>query len=112
MTQNEKITNAQNIEEQEKLKANYEAESQVKEQEILNLKNTITKKNNEIFELQKVTKSLTEDRDEWKQEAHSARQVQQESKHTKAANDFNTAFIKLQNKKGWQWDEAQGWTKA
>ena len=64
MTQNEKITNAQNIEEQEKLKANYEAESQVKEQEILKLKNTITKKNNEIFELQKVTKNLTEDRDE------------------------------------------------
>ena len=64
MNQNEKITNAQNIEEQEKLKANYEAESQVKEQEILKLKNTITKKNNEIFELQKVTKSLTEDRDE------------------------------------------------
>ena len=64
MNQNEKITNAQNIEEQEKLKERYEAESQVKEQEILKLKNTITKKNNEIFELQKVTKGLTEDRDE------------------------------------------------
>jgi len=64
MNQNEKITNAQNIEEQEKLKANYEAESQVKEQEILKLKNTITKKNNEIFELQNANEGLGKDRDE------------------------------------------------
>ena len=112
MTNQEKITNAQNIEEQEKLKQKYEEEKSTLNQEILSLRNKITKKNNEIFELQKSTESLVKDRDEWKSEAHRNRRIEQENKHTKAANDFNTEFIKLQQKKGWQWDEAQGWSKA
>ena len=49
----EKITPSKNIEEQEKLKAKYEEESKEQQQKILDLENTITKKNDEIFELQK-----------------------------------------------------------
>jgi hypothetical protein len=60
----EKITSAKNIEEQEKLKAKYEAEKEALEQENLTLKNTITKKNDEIFELQKVNKRIADERDD------------------------------------------------
>jgi hypothetical protein len=59
-----KITTAQNLEEQEQLKAKYEEENQAKDQEILKLRNTITKKNDEIFELQKAHKTIVKDRDE------------------------------------------------
>jgi len=109
---NGKITNAQIIEEQERLKAKYEEEKSALEQENLTLQNTITQKNNEIFEYQKENKNLAKDRDEWKNEAHANRRIEQEKKHNKATNDFNTAFIELQAKKGWQWNESQGWIKA
>jgi hypothetical protein len=59
MNEPEKITNAQNIEEQEQLKAKYEAEKTALEQENLSLQNKITKKNDEIFELQKTNKNAT-----------------------------------------------------
>jgi hypothetical protein len=64
MNEQEKITNAQNIEEQEKLKQKYEEEKSTLNQEILNLRGKITKKNDEIFELQKNQESLVKDRDE------------------------------------------------
>ena len=65
MTENqEKITPSKNIEEQEKLKSKYEAEKEALEQENLNLKNKITKKNDEIFELQKTNKRVAEERDD------------------------------------------------
>jgi hypothetical protein len=111
-TNTEKITPAQNIEEQEQLKAKYETEVKAVQEENLTLQNTITKKNDEIFELQKAHKAVTKDRDEWKNEAHRNRRVEQAKQATKAANDFNTEFIKLQQKKGWAWDEATGWVKA
>jgi len=60
----EKITPSKNIEEQEKLKSKYEAEKEALEQENLNLKNKITKKNDEIFELQKTNKRVAEERDD------------------------------------------------
>jgi len=60
----EKITSAKIIEEQENLKAKYEAESKEKDQQILSLQNIITKKNDEIFELQKESQSLAQSRDE------------------------------------------------
>jgi len=60
----EKITTAQISENQEKLKAKYEAEIETAQQEILKLKNTCTKKDDEIFELQKNQESLVKDRDE------------------------------------------------
>ncbi len=59
-----KITSAKIIEEQEQLKEKYEAESQAKDQQILDLQNTITKKNDEIFELQKANKRTAEERDD------------------------------------------------
>lgn len=111
-TNQEKITNAQIIQEQEKLKQKYEEEIKAIQAENLTLQNTILKKDDEIFEYQKENQTLAKDRDEWKSEAHRNRRIEQEKQHTKATNDFNQEFIKLQAKKGWAWDEAQGWIKA
>jgi len=61
---NEKITSAKLIEDQEQLKAKYEAEINTIQQENLSLQNTILKKDNEIFDLQKTNKNLSQDRDE------------------------------------------------
>lgn len=112
MTENqEKITSAKNIEEQERLKAKYEEEKEALEQENLTLKNTITKKNDEIFELQKANKRIAEERDDWKTEANARAKIQQESKQHKEQKDFETEFKNLQAKKGLQWDETQQtWT--
>ena len=96
----EKITSSKNIEEQEKLKQKYEEESKEQQQKILDLENTITKKNDEIFELQKANKNLATERDDWKKEAHAARKVQSETKQHKETTDFLTEFNKLQQKKG------------
>jgi hypothetical protein len=109
--QQEKITNAQIIEEQEKLKAKYEAEKAQLEQENLTLQNTVLKKDDEIFEYQKREKELAKDRDEWKNEAHRNRRIQSESKQVKEASDFKTEYIKLQEQKGWKWSEERGWVK-
>jgi len=64
MNEKEKITTSKNIEEQEKLKAKYEEDSKAKDQQILDLQNKITKKNDEIFELQKTNKRVAEERDD------------------------------------------------
>jgi len=112
MNENEKITSAKIIAEQEKLKEKYEAELKAVQEQNLSLQNTILKKDDEIFELQRTNEGLGKDRDEWKQSAHTARKVQQATKQHKEQADFNSEFIKLQNKKGWQWDESQGWSKA
>ena len=113
MNQNEeKITKAQIEEKQAELKAKYELEIEATQQANLKLKKELTDKDDEIFELQKANKNLASEADEWKSEAHKNRRVEQAKKATKEATDFNSAFIKLQNKKGWQWDESQGWTKA
>jgi predicted esterase YcpF (UPF0227 family) len=60
----EKITQAQIIAEQEKLKQKYETEIKAVQQENLTLQNTILKKDDEIFEYQKREKELAKDRDE------------------------------------------------
>ena len=110
--QNEKITSSKIIEEQEKLKEKYETEIKAVQEQNLTLQNTILKKDDEIFELQKANEGLGKDCDEWKTSAHAARRVQQATKQHKEQADFETEFIKLQNQKGWQRDEARGWTKA
>jgi len=61
---NEKITPSKIIEEQEKLKAKYEAELKTVQEQNLTLQNTILKKDDEIFELQKANEGLGKDRDE------------------------------------------------
>jgi hypothetical protein len=75
------------------------------------LQNTILKKDNEIFELQKTNQSVAQDRDEWKTEAYRNRRIEQEKKATKEQNDFKTEFIKLQAQKGLTWNEERGWNK-
>ena len=88
----DQITPSKNIEEQEKLKTKYEEESKEQQQKILNLENTITNKNDEIFELQKANKNLAIERDDWKKETHAARKVHQETKQYKEQTDFLTEF--------------------
>lgn len=107
-----KITSDKIIEDQERLKQKYETEIKAAQQENLSLQNTILKKDDEIFELQKANEGLGKDRDDWKREASARRKAQAESKQVKEAQDFETEFIKLQAKKGWSWDESQGWVKA
>lgn len=109
---NEKITSNEIIEKQAQIKAKYEAELKKAQAENLTLQNTILKKDDEIFELQQTNEGLGKDRDKWKQSAHATRRIEQATKQHKKANDFNTEFIKLQAKKGWAWDESQGWIKA
>jgi peptidoglycan hydrolase CwlO-like protein len=99
MNENEKITSAKIIEEQEQLKAKYETEIKAVQQANLSLQNTLLKKDDEIFELQKSQTSLTKDRDEWKSEARRNRRIEQEQKQTKEQNDFLTEFAKLQEAK-------------
>ena len=111
MNNEEKITSAKIIAEQEQLKAKYEAEIKKAQEDNLDLQNKIIKKDDEIFELQKNQESLVKDRDEWKTEARRNRRIEQEQKQTKAQNDFKTEYIKLQEQKGWAWDEVKGWTK-
>jgi len=60
----EKITTAQISENQAKLKAKYETEIETAQQAILKLKNDLTEKDNEIFELQKANQRTTEERDD------------------------------------------------
>ena len=96
MTEKEPITPAQIQENQEQLKAKYETEIETAQSQILALKNTITQKNDEIFELQKATKKLASDVDDWKTEAHRNRRVEQAKQVNKQTNDFLTEFTKLQ----------------
>lgn len=97
--QQEKITSAQISEEEEKLKAKYEAEIATAQQEILKLKKIRVEKDDEIFELQKENEKLTGQVDEWKLEARRNRRIEQEKKANKEANDFLTEFNKLQEAK-------------
>ena len=60
----QKITPAQISENQQKLKAKYEAEIETAQEEILKLKNNLTVKDDEIFELQKVNKRVAGERDD------------------------------------------------
>jgi len=96
----EKITLAKNIEEQEKLKVKYEEESKEQQQKITLLESTITKKNDEIFELQKENKRTAGERDDWKTEANARSKVYQENKKTDEQTNFLTELAKLQEKKG------------
>lgn len=96
----EKITLEKNIQEQEDRKAQYETDREVWKQEKLQLQNLLGKKNDEIFELQKANEKLTEERDDWKKEAHASRKTYQAEKKTKEQTDFMSEFAKLQAKKG------------
>ena len=96
----EKITSSKIVEQQEKLKNKYELENQEQQQKIIDLESKIIKKNDEIFELQKVNKRVAGERDDWKTEAHASRKVYQETKQHKEQTDFLSEFKKSQERKG------------
>jgi hypothetical protein len=100
MNDPEKITSSKIIEEQEQLKQKYEAELKTIQQENLSLQNTILKKDDEIFELQKENERTAKDRDDYKLEARRNRKIELEKKETKETNDFLTEYKKLQAQKG------------
>ena len=113
MNQNqEKITPLKNSEEMEKLIQDLKSELAKEKQETLTWKNSKIKTEQELFAKEKEANRLAQEKEDWKREAYVARKIQSESKQAKEQQDFNTEFIKLQQKKGWQWDEAQGWVKA
>jgi hypothetical protein len=111
MNDQEKITPAQISESQENLKAKYELDIEAAQQANLGLKKTLTDKDDEIFELQKQNKMLANEVEEWKTEARRNRRIEQAKQATKSQNDFKTEYIKLQEQKGWKWDEMKGWVK-
>ena len=111
MNEPEKITPLKNSEDYEKLKADYEADKENLKAKVEEWKNVAIKRDETIFEKDKLIEKLAEEKEDWKREAHAARRIQSESKHTKEANDFKTEYIKLQEQKGWKWSEERGWTR-
>jgi dihydroxyacid dehydratase/phosphogluconate dehydratase len=63
------------------------------------LQDTLLKKDDEIFELQKQNKKLAGEVDDWKLEARRNRRIELDQKQTKETNDFLTEFNKLQQAK-------------
>ena len=109
---NEKTTPLQNSEEHAKIVADLETQIETKKQKVEEWKNAYLKSEQERLTLKKSCERAQEEAEDWKREAYSAKKVQAESKQAKEQADFNTEFIKLQNQKGWQWDEARGWNKV
>ena len=108
----DKITPLKNSEEHQKLVNKYEAEIETHKQATLDWKNAAIKKDDTILELKKARERAEAERDDWKREAHASRRVQAESQQAKEQTDFLTEFKKLQEKKGWQWDEnKETWIK-
>ena len=100
----QKITPLKNTEDYEKLKAKYETEKLALKAEVEKWKNTAIKRDDLLLERDKTIDKLAEERDDWKQEAHKQRKVYQETKQHKEAQDFETEFIKSQEKKGIKWN--------
>lgn len=110
MTENqEKITPLKNSEDYEKLKTDYKAKIQEKEQEVEKWKNTAIKSDKESLAKDKVIERLETERDDWKEEACASRKVHQESKQVKEKNDFLSEFKNLQAQKGRVYEEGRGW---
>ena len=103
--QPEKITPLKNTEDYENLKQKYETEKQELKAEVEKWKNTAIKRDDLLLEKDKALDRLTEERDDWKTEAHKQRKVYQETKQHKEQTNFLSEFKKLQAKKGFQWDE-------
>lgn len=103
--QKEKITPLQNSEDYEKLKADYEAKIEEKKDEVEKWKNTAIKSDDASLVKDKEIERLEKEKDDWRQEALSARKVYKENKKTQEQTDFLTEFKRLQAKKGLQWDE-------
>jgi len=105
----EKITPLKNTEDYEKLKEKYETEKTELKAEVEKWKNTAIKRDDLLLEKDKALDHLTEERDDWKTEAHKQRKVYQATKQHKEQTDFLSEFKKSQERKGIKWDETQGW---
>ena len=103
----QKITPLKNTEDYEKLKEKYEVEKTELKAEVEKWKNTAIKRDDLLLEKDKVLDRLTEERDDWKTEAHKQRKVYQETKQHKEQTDFLSEFKKSQERKGIKWDETQ-----
>ena len=112
MNDTEKITPLKNSEDMEKLIQDLKSELAKEKQETLTWKNSKIKTEQDLFAKEKEAERLAQEVEDWKRKTHAARRIQSESKQVKEQNDFKTEFIKLQEQKGWQWDEAQGWRKV
>ena len=110
--QQEKITPLKNSEDMEKLIQDLKSELAKEKQETLTWKNSKIKTEQDLFAKEKENARLNQEVEDWKRETHAARRIQSESKQVKEQNDFKSEYIKLQEQKGWQWDEAQGWRKV
>lgn len=111
MNNEEKITPLKNSEDMEKLIQDLKSELAQEKQATLTWKNSKIKTEQELFAKEKETNRLAQEVEDWKRETHAARRIQSESQQVKAQNDFKTEFIKLQEQKGWTWDEVKDWTK-
>ena len=111
MNDPEKITPIKNSEDHNRVVAKLEAEIEAAKQKALDWENACYKKDETILEIKKAKERAEEERDDWIKEAHRNRRIEQEKKHTKSQNDFKTEYIKLQEQKGWKWDETKGWVK-
>ena len=112
MNEPEKITPLKNSEEHQKIISDLETEIEAKKAKTEEWKNAYLKSEQERLVIKKSLERTEEERDDWKREAFANKKIQQEQKQTKEQNDFKTEYIKLQEQKGWQWDEAQGWRKV
>ena len=112
MNQEQKITPIKNSEDHNKVVAKLEAQIEEQKQKALDWENACYQKDDTILELKSAKERTEAEKEDWKREANARAKIQQATKQHKEAQDFNSEFIKLQNKKGWQWDESQGWSKA
>ena len=111
MNENEKITPIKNSEDHNRVVAKLEEEIELAKQQALDWENACYKKDETILEIKKAKERAEREAEDWKKEARANRRIEQEQKQTKEANDFKTEYLKLQNQKGWTWDEVKGWTK-
>jgi len=112
MNQETKITPIKNSEDHNKVVAKLEAQIEEQKQKALDWENACYKKDDTILELKSAKERAEAEKEDWKREANARAKIQQATKQHQEAQDFETEFIKLQNQKGWQWDEARGWNKV
>ena len=109
MNNEEKITPIKNSEDHNRVVAKLEEEIELAKQQALDWENACYKKDETILEIKKAKERAEREAENWKKEARANRRIEQEQKQTKAQNDFQTEYLKLQEQKGWTWDEVKGW---
>ena len=98
-------------EEHEKLVLDLKADTKKALEEAKKWKNSYVKKEQELADSERQKRSLEENLEALRSENAKQRRIELDQKEVKEQNDFKTEFIKLQEQKGWTWDEVKGWTK-